>query len=497
LNQLLKPLWIGGPGYEEFVAALTDIAYTACEYGARRMLETGVSLDRIHDDEDALRHFIAACHAGFDRAQAAIGQRVIELDAAVREAERELAEARRNRDKDKAQDRALRIEAMTNRQLVLRRIVDYVYFTLLNREAHRYKRFLVHRKIQGVDPDVLRMALSLAETRNREDLLRFTVVADLTTGMHMADLVEIDRTKPEPKLAIIELKTGETNRLLLDMLTKKPDPNAVQQLDAMGPKAWEQLERIMRQHGRLKNAFEVMTTDRGFDALNQAPIMLSKEPVAVDGFLEIVIAVCVEATGTGVSCRLIDECLSLIAIREECGLTITDGLVKHYFYHLDPETRECLLSQGGDVARDEVRRVAESPQFVDLGKFHLRDIYGPGLFATVPTPIALDIVTGKLRLFARFDVVRFFTFAQRQDITLTWGGRKESAEAVRRKVSAPIPGSPCHSAVIHYRVGEQAKGTLFYGFFLRIFRDLMRPGDLVEIIRAHAARSCEEGDIKT
>jgi len=50
--------------------------------------------------------------------------------------------------------------------------------------------------------------------------------------------------------------------------------------------------------------------------------------------------------------------LSLVAIREDCGLTITDGLVTHFFYHLDPNTTECVLPKGGDAAHDEVRRVA-------------------------------------------------------------------------------------------------------------------------------------------
>jgi hypothetical protein len=301
--------------------------------------------------------------------------------------------------------------------------------------------------------------------------------------MHMADLVEIDHTKPEPELGIIELKTGEINRALLDILTKTTDRGNVEQLDAMGPKAWDQLERIMRQHGRLRDAFEVMRKDRGFDTLNQAPIELSKEPVLVNGYLENLVAVCDEATRAGVSGRRMDECLSLVAIREDCGLTITDGLVQHYFYHLDPETHVCLLPQGGDVAHDEVCRVAQSPQFVDLGNFQLREFSGPGLFATVPTPFALDIVTGKLRLFARFDVVRFFDFAQRQGITLTWGSRKESAEAIRRKLSAPISGSPGPSAVVHYRVEGQTKRMLLNGFFLRPFRDLARPSDLIEMIR--------------
>lgn len=496
MNRLLKPLYIGGPGYDEFVAALTEIAYTACEHGARKMAAAGTLLERIHDDEDTRRQFIAACHQGFDRAQAAIGRHVIDLHARVREAEHELAEARRNRDKDKTKELTLGIEALTNRQLVLRRIIDYIYFTLMNREAHRYKRFLVHRKVQRIDPDVLILALRFAQARNREDPLRFTLVADLTTGMHMADVIEIDRTKPEPELDIIELKTGETNRVLLEMLRKGPSPNVVEQLDVMGPKAWKQLERIVRQHGRLQEAFEVMTTDRGFDAVNQAPIVISKEPIPVDGYLEILVAVSDEAIRTGVSWRSIDECLSLVAIREDCGLTITDGLVKHYFYHLAPETPECLLSQGGDAARDEFRRVAESPQFVDLGKFHLRDMSGPGLFATVPTRIALDIVTGTLRLFARFDIVRFFAFAARQGIKLTWGSRKESADVVRRNLSSPIPGSPGSSALAHYSVGQEAKGTLLCGFFLRPFRDLMRSADLAEIIRARAAEPSQAGEIK-
>jgi hypothetical protein len=489
VNRRLAPLYIKGPGYEEFVAALTKMAYAACEHGAQALHAAGKSLDEIQGDEELRRQFMAACHDGFDRAQAAIGQMIIELAANIRDAERERAEARRNHDKEKERDLALRIEGLKNRQLVLRRIVDYIYFALLNREAHRYKRFFVHRKLQNIDSDVLRMALGFARARNEENGLRFTLVADLTTGMHMADLVEIDRTDPEPKLDIIELKTGETNRILIDMLAKRPGRATVDQLNAIGPKAWEQLDRMMRQRCRLGDAFAVMTTDRGFDTLNQAPIVLSKDAVPVDGFLAELIGVCVEAGKAGVSDRCIDECLSLVAIREDCGLTITDGLVKHYFYHLAPETRHCLLPQGGELARDEVRRVAQSSlQFLDLGKFLLRDLYGPGLFATVPTPIALEIATGKLRLFARFDVARFFTLAADHGITLRWGSRRESADAIHRKLSAPIPGAPGRSAVVRYQIKDQAEGTLLYGFFIRPFRDLMRANDLIELIRARAAQ---------
>lgn len=491
MKKLLSPLYIGDAGREEFLATVSRIAHLAREYGAEQAPLEGNPLEQIDRDENARQRFITACHEGFDRAQTAAGQLVLELGTTIKQAEHELAEARRNRNKDAAKDQALTIEAMSNRQLVLRRVIDSIYFVLLNQEADRYRRFLVHRTIQHIDPAALGTALSLAATRNREQPLRFSLVADLTTGMHMADLVEIDRTKPEPKLAIIELKAGETNRALLDILAQQPDANNVEQINAMGPKAWKQIERIVRQHGRLQDAFEVMTTDRGFDTLNQSPIAVLKEPVPVEGYLEILLAVCIGAARTGVSCQRIDECLSLVAISEDSGLTITDGLVKHYFYHLDPETPECVLSRGGAISSEEVRRVAQSSlQFVDLGKFHLRDISGPGLFAMVPTPIALDIVAGKLRLFAQFDVARFFLLAERHGIKIKWGTRKESAEAIRRKLSARIPGAPSSAAVVHYWINQRkGRGCLLHGFFLRPFRELQRSLDLIGIIRAHGAQS--------
>ena len=84
----------------------------------------------------------------------------------------------------------------------------------------------------------------------------------------------------------------------------------------------------------------------------------------------------------------------------------------------------------------------------------LQDLSCPGLFATVPTPIALDILTGELRLFAKFDVLRFFGFAERHGITMKWGTRNESEQAIRKKLSVPIPCSGGAAVVALQRAGS-------------------------------------------
>ena len=83
--------------------------------------------------------------------------------AEVRKAKEELKKARAERDKDRVSQLTSLVEAFTNRQLALRRVEDYIYFMLLNREVHRYKRFFAHRDMQNIDADVLRQALKFAD----------------------------------------------------------------------------------------------------------------------------------------------------------------------------------------------------------------------------------------------------------------------------------------------------------------------------------------------
>src|SRR2546427_12297715 len=96
----LLPFHISGPGREEFVKAITDIAYTACEYGAQKLQEAGKTPDDLDNDPQAQHKFFADCHYGFAKAQSEIGEMVIAINAEIAEATKELKEARRSRNKE-------------------------------------------------------------------------------------------------------------------------------------------------------------------------------------------------------------------------------------------------------------------------------------------------------------------------------------------------------------------------------------------------------------
>ena len=86
MNKKLIPFHIAGPGYDAFVKAMSEIAYTACEYGAQQLQAAGKSTEDLQNDEEAQRRFLADCHHGFALAQSAIGEQVMAIDAEVRKA---------------------------------------------------------------------------------------------------------------------------------------------------------------------------------------------------------------------------------------------------------------------------------------------------------------------------------------------------------------------------------------------------------------------------
>src|SRR5207245_7159407 len=144
-------------------------------------------------------------HYGFDLAQRQVTRAVIDLEEKARS-----LSGRPRGDADAAKNRVQLLRVIRTRQRVLRRLIDSILWQILYPEERALRYFAVDDRLHPIDPPVLMRLADIAHQRNREDRLKFNVVCDLTTAVHIGDLVEVDRTNlTKASWRVVELKDGK------------------------------------------------------------------------------------------------------------------------------------------------------------------------------------------------------------------------------------------------------------------------------------------------
>jgi hypothetical protein len=159
--------------------------------------------------------------------------------------------------------------------------------------------------------------------------------------------------------------------------------------------------------------------------------------------------------------------------------------VAHLFYHWQRSIAECALLDGSDV-KTEVGAVASSLPLVDLlgHTMNLRWSY-PVFVWMLREEDLFDVVMGRIRLFAQFDIEDFVGRIEALGLRTSWvTGRK--AENMKQR-SDIIPGSP-NARALCVESGK-VKINFLSGFFGRLFTELMTPGDLLRMLRLEIDRA--------
>src|ERR1017187_9422621 len=142
------------PDLDDFEPVVRRLIYVAHESGGSFLRAEGLGPGDLSNHPKAVRIFLRKCHYGFDLAQRQIGKLVVDYERRVRELEAELKKLRRSRDArvEPVEDLA---EVLRNRQLVLRRILDSILFTVLLPDASIQRRLTSNEEIRAIDPDVV------------------------------------------------------------------------------------------------------------------------------------------------------------------------------------------------------------------------------------------------------------------------------------------------------------------------------------------------------
>ena len=153
----------------------------------------------IDGNVSAFRRFIRGCHYGWDLAQHKICELVIDYEQQVRKLRQELKGSLRNRNNEEIEKKRQLIACVEIRQVVLRRLADTILYHLFKMQNWIPRRMMLEYRIHDIEPDTLRKTVEMASDLNRGERLDFHLAADLTTTVHVGDLVKVSFVSKPPK----------------------------------------------------------------------------------------------------------------------------------------------------------------------------------------------------------------------------------------------------------------------------------------------------------
>ncbi|MDH5668673.1 MAG: hypothetical protein OEY86_11730 [Nitrospira sp.] len=470
------------PGLEPFEASLRHLLETAFNSGVKAIESKGYRFEDIQRDRTAMSVFIRGCHYGYDRAQTRVGAAVIALEKQIREKKEQLKEFRRLRNEGVSELLEM-IKALEDRQLVMRRIIDTIVYSMLGEDEWIIRRLGSGDEIRSIDPQVLERTLRVASARNEQSRYTFAVVVDLSTSVQIGDLFEIS-FQPGEKRAwrILELKEGKVNALLSEILGEKAsltEEDRISLQQRLDKSKMKQVERMVRQRTTLSQLEEVIETDHGIDYGTKQEITLSPDVIVVDDYEEDLCTLIEKSAREGHASKTIDECLHVIAVKPMQKLR-PRALVPLFHLLAHPGCLENQLSSE-DLTK-EWEAFAKNAPIIDLVDLSMRIPHGRPIFywVLVSRLRQVDLAMGHIRLFAYFDIEAFLERVRLTGIKASWITGKEAHEL--KKVSRRIMGSPnAYGVRVEYANGNVQ--DLMSGFFSRVLVYQTKPSSLLKMMR--------------
>lgn len=428
--------------FEPFLRQVLDMAFTS---GIRALESKDMRFSDLKDDETPKKVFIRGCHYGYDKAQQRIGAKVLALDSQFRREQERLKELRRQRNAE-AKSVALLLRIIQGRQLVLRRIIDTMVYSIIAPDDWIMRR-LGGDEPRSIDPRILERTLRYANVRNEESRYRFAVVSDLSTLIHMGDLFEVSwPPNEEKKWKIIELKEGRINSLLTGILGEKAGDLSQEDIEKieslLGRDAVKQAKRMQRQSESRRQFNKLITTDEGIDFRTKTKMRLTSEVTVVEDYENDVDTLVEQASGTGYASTSIDRCLHLIAVKGDRMPFEKHTLVP--MLHLSSHLARHGKLPCGDTLIEQWTEFKLKAPIVDVVAICMRVPCAKTVFSWLGVSRArqIDLAIGKIKLVAYFDIELFVDGLRSDGIKCTWVSGKDAHDI--SEISSPIPGSMVH-----------------------------------------------------
>lgn len=427
---------------------------------------------------DQRRQFVIQTFAAYGALQREVAIRVLSLETEARTLTADLKTARRTRDNASIAVLGRKIEIVRNRQFLLRRILDAVVYVLCDQYVWFIRRLAVDDRVRSIDSDTLPQLVEEAARLNQRDPTTFYLVADLTTAVQLGDFLEVSvDTHFRRRMRLVEVKQGEVNKVIVERLVEHTSAEDFR--EAMGEKVAQQGERIQRQQRRLKGLSEIIRDRRGLDPRTGIEIQRTHDKPPTPGYQMELRSLIDRAAHTGQHLINVDGCLTLAAIRAEIlGEPHLPSAI-HSLFHFNRPGMQCLLPT--DRAQEEMALLLKEPPVVDLVEHSLRVAWASPIFGWGTLDSVCDLLTGRIKVYAQFNVDLFMERAARLGMRMRWvTGRR--AEMLKQSGGTKwIPGSPRASAIL-VELPDGTRFELLSGGIARILVELAKPDTVLKYL---------------
>jgi hypothetical protein len=351
------------------------------------------------------KKFRRACHKGYDSAQ------------------REIVDMLKTNAVDSISN-----EDRYYREMLIRKVADAIAFSITGNSMHIIKRLCFHDRIPKLQMDNLDRYLREANRINAENRDKFTLISDLTTFVHVADLITIDLSKTPRSVQFIELKEGRINAHIAEIVQEyELSEDSVDKVEIdprlINKHQKKQATRVLRQSLRLSQAETAIEKDEGIDIATGMNVRHSAHVYEKDCYDHILREICGTALAVGLEAATINYCLHL-------GVGWTTELASSACKYALLKTREdySAIALAAEEAKKTIA-VAPLVTMYDLVYFNMS--------AAAAYPLTLwdlsfedrrRIAERKLIVYAAIDLPAFIRFAQSLDIELSWSSRKQTAK---------------------------------------------------------------------
>jgi hypothetical protein len=378
------------------------------------------------------------------------------------------------------QDTREQLEAVENRQTIFRRLMDGILWVLLPKAwiAHR---LAYQNAVSQPDPEELMKILAVAWKQNQESERMINLVADLTSIVQIGDIIRIRWDEDGVYIRLQEIKSGPVNDALMDIIDTtggKLSASEIATVEAkFGPYAKDQASRMVRQKERFKKFKNDLRSDEQPVSLpnDELGTALAKtKPPKVLTYLTKLPELVANARTRGVGVDGIDGCLWLMAVSESGLANIGEAEhLPHILFHLKHPDLKCQ--------REEIPLLKREAPLVNLAVHNMQYVMSRAPLIWYPKDLVLDVVMGRVMVFAQLDLDAFFKIAAKVGINLKLITGREAEEGKQTKASGPMLENPqAYGVKVKFSNGREFK--LRSSLFRSVYSDLVPPSQILHVI---------------